>query len=194
MLILAVSKKNLGKLIKEARKVKSKKINKKYTQRALAKDIGKSQSYIGDIEAGRTYPSFKILNEIAEACGVDVNYLLDEKNINENIDKFIKLQIGGVENNEVHKMREELKQDPDAKIDYIYNYLDKNTDTIKETGQNYMQDTFETPEEALKYILKQPALMEFCDIDISSMSAKSLNNFIDDLLSLLKLVSYKYKK
>lgn len=191
---MAVSKKTLGKLIKEARKVKSKKTNKRYTQKSLAKDIGKSQSYIGDIEAGRTYPSFKILNEIAEACGVDVNYLLDEKNIDENIDKFIKLQIGGVEKEEIHEMREELKHDPDAKIDYIYNYLDKNTDTIKETGQNYIQNTFKTPEEALKYILKQPALMKFCDIDIPSMSAESLNNFIDDLLSLLKLVSYKYKK
>lgn len=67
---MVLSKKQIGLLVKEARKAKSKSINKKYTQNMLAADIQKSQGYIGDIEAGRTYPSLAVLSDISQACGV----------------------------------------------------------------------------------------------------------------------------
>jgi transcriptional regulator with XRE-family HTH domain len=67
---MVLSKDELGKLVKEARKIKSKNIGKRYTQVMLCKDIGKSQGYIADIESGRTYPAFKVLSKIAEACQV----------------------------------------------------------------------------------------------------------------------------
>jgi transcriptional regulator with XRE-family HTH domain len=67
---MVLSKDELGKLVKEAREIKSKKLGKRYTQVMLCKDIGKSQGYIADIESGRTYPAFKVLSKIAEACDV----------------------------------------------------------------------------------------------------------------------------
>src|SRR3712207_505445 len=85
---MVLSKKKLGELVKEARKLKSDKLGKRYTQRMLASDINKSQSYIGDVESGRTYPSFKLLNHIANACGVPISYFQDHNDINYNIDTF----------------------------------------------------------------------------------------------------------
>lgn len=75
---MVLSKNELGCLVKEARKIKSKKIGQRYTQVMLAKDIDKSQGYIGDIETGRTYPTFKVLSQIAEACEVPFSFF--EKN------------------------------------------------------------------------------------------------------------------
>lgn len=71
---MVLSKDELGKLVKEARKIKSEKIGKRYTQVMLADDIDKSQGYIGDIESGRTYPTFKVLSRIAEACEVPFSF------------------------------------------------------------------------------------------------------------------------
>lgn len=68
------SKKELGQLVKKARGLKSDKYGKLYTQKMLAQDIKKSQSFIGDIESGRTYPSFVLLSSIAEACEVSINF------------------------------------------------------------------------------------------------------------------------
>jgi len=65
-----ISKEELAKLIKEAREMKSKAIGRRYTQKMLADDINKSQSYIGDIESGRTYPTLVVLGDIVQACGV----------------------------------------------------------------------------------------------------------------------------
>lgn len=71
---MVLSKEELGKLVKEARKIKSDKIGKRYTQIMLASDINKSQGYIGDIESGRTYPTFRVLSKIAEACEVPFSF------------------------------------------------------------------------------------------------------------------------
>ncbi|MPQ44593.1 helix-turn-helix domain-containing protein [Clostridium tarantellae] len=71
---MVLSKEELGKLVKEARNLKANKLRKKYTQSMLAKDIGKSQSYIGDIESGRTYPAFKVLSQIAQVCDVPFSF------------------------------------------------------------------------------------------------------------------------
>ncbi|AGK98337.1 helix-turn-helix domain-containing protein [Clostridium pasteurianum] len=71
---MVLSKEELGKLVKESRKIKSDKIMKRYTQVMLADDIDKSQGYIGDIESGRTYPTFRVLSKIAEACEVPFSF------------------------------------------------------------------------------------------------------------------------
>jgi transcriptional regulator with XRE-family HTH domain len=65
---------NLGSLVKEARSIKSSEINAMYTQKSLANDIGKSRSYIGDIESGRIVPNNKLLQNIADACGVEISF------------------------------------------------------------------------------------------------------------------------
>lgn len=72
------NKKDLGLLVKKARKLKSEKINKKYTQQMLANDIGISQGYIGDIESGRTYPTVPVLELIANACEVPFGFFGNE--------------------------------------------------------------------------------------------------------------------
>lgn len=191
---MALSKKDLGKLVKHARKLKSEKINKLYTQKMLANDINKSQSYIGDIESGRTYPSFVLLNEIASACGVSIGFFENTNALDENIDKFIKLQLDNVNSANVSKIREELKNNPDTDINYIYDYLNTSTSLIKENGENYLIDLFKTPEGILSFLLKQPALINFCEIDISKLNNDEAHGFIKDILDQLKLISYKYKK
>lgn len=71
---MKLSKKEMGKLIKKAREIKGKSLGKKFTQKDLAEAIGKSPSYIGDFEYGKTYPNEEILGKIAAACGVSKSF------------------------------------------------------------------------------------------------------------------------
>jgi repressor LexA len=71
---VVLSKEALGRLIKEARKIKSEATKAKYTQEMLANDIGISRSYLGDIEAGRKYPNFVLLSKIADICKLPLNF------------------------------------------------------------------------------------------------------------------------
>lgn len=182
---MALSKHDLGKLVKQARKIKSDKIGKKYTQKMLATDIKKSQSYIGDIESGRTYPSFVILNLIADACGISISYFQDEEKTNKDIDKFIKSNLD-LKDREVPEIRENIKHDPEIKINYIY-------DCVKENSTNDYKK-FKTPEEAISYILHNPVIKDFCALDIDKMSDYDITDFTNEVLKQIKLVSYKYKK
>ncbi|MHC1732008.1 MAG: helix-turn-helix domain-containing protein [Bacteroidales bacterium] len=71
---MVLTKKEIGQLIKTARKNKSSIIGKKYTQAMLADDLELSRGYIGDIENGRIYPSYVLLNKIAEKCEVPLSF------------------------------------------------------------------------------------------------------------------------
>lgn len=82
---MVLSKKALGEKIKEAREIKSKNIGEKYTQANLSDEIGISRSYLGDIEAGRKYPNYVLLNKIAEACGVPFDYFGDKPSLGQTI-------------------------------------------------------------------------------------------------------------
>lgn len=53
---------------------------------------------------------------------------------------------------------------------------------------------FKTAEDAMQFILKQPAIMGFGGFDTNSMSDLDKIEFANDLLQQLKLISYKYKK
>ena len=93
---MVLSKKEIGILIKDARKHKSKIISKKYTQNMLAEDLVLSRGYIGDIENGRIYPNYVLLNKIAEKCEVSLSFFEDEsKKIEHNIpqQEFMKSSI-----------------------------------------------------------------------------------------------------
>ncbi|EPY2274750.1 helix-turn-helix domain-containing protein [Clostridium sporogenes] len=187
---MGLSKKELGKLVKNARKLKSEKVGKRYTQQMLAQDINKSQSYIGDIEAGRTYPSFIVLNSIASACGISLSYFQDENKINKDIDKFINLQLHNMDKENVHNIREEIKKDPDAKLNYIYDSLTKDNNLLKETAIHSVDNL----EEIIDFLINNTDLMTFLGLDINKMSNKEICDFSKDLLHQLDLVSYKYKK
>lgn len=71
---MVLSKKEMGQLIKKARGHKSEIIGIKYTQSMLADDLDISRGYIGDIENGRIYPNYVLLNKIAEKCEVPFSF------------------------------------------------------------------------------------------------------------------------
>lgn len=85
-----LNRKAQGMLIKNARKLKGKKLNKKFTQQELADLIGISRSYLSDIENGRVAATDEILEEIANACDVTVDYFFDEKEIEKMASKSLK--------------------------------------------------------------------------------------------------------
>ncbi|MBU3158343.1 helix-turn-helix domain-containing protein [Clostridium frigoris] len=76
---MVLSKKEIGLLVNKARKHKSKIIGGKYTQSMLAVDLELSRGYIGDIENGRIYPNYVLLNKIAEKCEVPLGFFVDEE-------------------------------------------------------------------------------------------------------------------
>ncbi|MBU3101539.1 MULTISPECIES: helix-turn-helix domain-containing protein [Clostridium] len=76
---MVLSKKEVGLLINKARKHKSKIIGGKYTQSMLAVDLELSRGYIGDLENGRIYPNYVLLNKIAEKCEVPLGFFVDEE-------------------------------------------------------------------------------------------------------------------
>jgi transcriptional regulator with XRE-family HTH domain len=78
-MFMVLSKREIGLLIKEARKHKSEIIGRKYTQGMLAEDLELSRGYIGDVENGRIYPSYVLLNRIAEKCEVPLSFFEEEK-------------------------------------------------------------------------------------------------------------------
>lgn len=60
--------------------------------------------------------------------------------------------------------------------------------------QNQLPDSFETPEEAVKFLLEQNVIMGFGGFDIDKLSDEEKVEFANELLHQLKLLSYKYKK
>ncbi|MCP4712239.1 MAG: helix-turn-helix transcriptional regulator [Planctomycetes bacterium] len=60
----------LGKKLKRFRK------NKKYTLKKVGANIGKSISFLSDVERGRVYPSFETLCKLARSYDVTLSCLL----------------------------------------------------------------------------------------------------------------------
>lgn len=71
--------------------------------------------------------------------------------------------------------------------------IDKN-DKEKEYEDLISKEFFDTPEEAMKFILMQPSIMGFGGFDVTKMSDEEILDFANELLNQLKLISYKYKK
>lgn len=53
---------------------------------------------------------------------------------------------------------------------------------------------FDNPQEAMEFMLKLPTLAAYGGYDLENMSDETILEFADEILQLLKLVSYKYKK
>lgn len=191
---LVLSRKELGSLVKGARKVKSERIGKLYTQKMLANDLDKSQSYIGDIESGRTYPSFILLTQIAETCGVPISFFQDYQHLDNNIEKLIKSQLNKQRDEDVSHLIEHIKNDPELDLNYVHDYLSNDSDVILENKNAYPDYDFKTPEEAVQFLLNQPAIANFLGVDITKLTENEISEFIKDSLNQIKLISYKYKK
>ena len=54
--------------------------------------------------------------------------------------------------------------------------------------------SFANAEQAMAFMLKMPVLAAYGGYDIESMDDKTVVEFANEILSQLKLVSYKYKK
>ena len=54
--------------------------------------------------------------------------------------------------------------------------------------------SFANAEQAMAFMLKMPVLAAYGGYDIESMDDKTIVEFANEILSQLKLVSYKYKK
>lgn len=57
-------------------KIKSERLKKRLKQYELAKEANISNTYLSDMEVGRSKPSLKTLDKIAKALGVDIKELL----------------------------------------------------------------------------------------------------------------------
>ncbi|MDU1307634.1 MAG: helix-turn-helix transcriptional regulator [Clostridium perfringens] len=146
--------KELGLKIKQLRSDYSLKTGKKCTQADLAKMIGISRSYLGDIESGRTNPSDEILLKLSDALNVNFDIL----------------------------------------IEYKLRGLESKSSSIKEEANLYETGKFETPEAAMQFILKQPAIMGYGGFDTKKMSEQEIIDFANEILKIIKMISPKYTK
>lgn len=55
-------------------------------------------------------------------------------------------------------------------------------------------EAFTSPEDAMRFLLEQNVIMGFGGFDINELSDTEIIEFANELLTQLKLVSYKYKK
>lgn len=63
-----------------------------------------------------------------------------------------------------------------------------------ETEGEELPTSFANAEQAMAFMLKMPVLAAYGGYDIESMDEKTIVEFANEILSQLKLVSYKYKK
>ena len=67
-------------------------------------------------------------------------------------------------------------------------------DVVRKNATTHETNGFETPQDAMKFILEQPAIMGFGGFDVNKMSNEDIMDFANELLNQLKLLGYKYKK
>ncbi len=130
---------NMGQKIKSLRK------ERKLTQKKLAENIGVGQSYIADLENGKSQPSLKVLKEIARVLDVPVGLLLEEEEtINKIAEEFYKVTqfSGGMENLSENEKREILKLTAIHQPDSFYELDDDIRSTINEAISSSPYPTF----------------------------------------------------
>lgn len=199
---MTLDKKEVGKRIKEARKIKSEKIGKKYTGQNLADELGISRSYLGDIEAGRNYPSYRLLSKIATICEIPLSFFGDTDTV---LKEIIGTTFPNMDSNDQIALFEFIKKT----IKSPYGVVDWDLSTWKDAYDDFKRNEyvrkleeedkkneieFKTPQEAIKFILEQPAIMGYGGFDVNKMSDEDVINFANELLSQLKLLGYKYNK
>lgn len=196
-------------------KIKALRIKNQFTQKQLADKLGLAQSTIGMIESGKRDVSFDILIKIADFFNVSTDFLTRKsaKAIIE--DKLEKLNATFEDLSNKTKIPIEFFKKLDSIIpddgdykkmqliahalnidsaDLVNALARQEPPIIKEKTNLYETSEFKTPEAAIQFILKQPAIMGFGGFDINKMSDDEIIEFANELLNQLKLLSYKYKK
>jgi len=105
-----------------------------------------------------------------------------------------KSTISDLENSKSSPTAETLQKIADALGVNIEELFKDDFNIVKETTSEYKTGEFKTAETAMKFILKQPAVMGFGGFDINKMTDEEIVEFANELLRQLKLISYKYKK
>ena len=65
---------------------------------------------------------------------------------------------------------------------------------VEPADSEELPTSFANAEQAMAFMLKMPVLAAYGGYDIKSMDDKTIIEFANEILSQLKLVSYKYKK
>lgn len=129
------------------------------------------------------------VNKLSRLSGVNASYISalerDEKN-NPSVNILEKLASAlGVSVDDI--MRGESST-------YDNSELDEKRNVIQEETEVYEIQRFKTPEAAMQFILKQPAIMGFGGFDTDKLSNEEIVQFANELLSQLQLLGLKYKK
>ncbi|RHW62695.1 XRE family transcriptional regulator, partial [Clostridium botulinum] len=76
----------------------------------------------------------------------------------------------------------------------LFKKWDEKSNQLKEETELFETGEFTTPQAAMKFILKQPAIMGFGGFDASKMSDQDIIDFANELLNIIKMLGPKYNK
>ncbi len=130
------------------------------------------------------------VNELSRLSGVNASYISalerDEKK-NPSVAILEKLATALEVN-----VDEIMKSEPITHSDL--DKWDKSSELLKEEAALYETGEFKTPEAAMQFILKQPAIMGYGGFDADKLSKEEIIEFANELLKQLQLLGLKYKK
>ncbi|WP_039652405.1 helix-turn-helix domain-containing protein [Clostridium tyrobutyricum] len=132
--------------------------------------------------------------------GDRLRYLREEKGVTQKeLGNFINVSdrvVGYYESNDrFPKDEKTLKKIADyfnVSIDYLLGRTDNKTNQNSDIDKDDFE--FKTPQEAMKFILNQPAIAGYGGFEPNKMSDSEIMEFANELLHQLKLLGYKYKK
>ena len=177
----------IGERIKELRTKKG------ITQRELADYLNLTPKMISFYEREERFPPHDIIIKLSEYFNVSTDYLLGQFNMK----KLLQMTIEKLENKEeVHPL------EPSLEITITDMVRKKTTESILDLfsllpNSGYMPipgNTKMPAEDAMKYILKQPALVNYGGYDLETMSDKEMADLVNDLLYALKLSVGRQKR
>lgn len=140
--------------------------SKKISSKELAEIVNVSPTHISYVINNKRYPSVELLEKIANILDVSVDELFKEDKEDEK------------------KKHHKLKNNDSV---YKDNKLSEQVEFIESLK-------LDTPEQALKFILAQPALMDFGGYDLNEMSEEEIMDLANDMLLAMKLSIEKKKR
>ncbi|MDF2883825.1 MAG: transcriptional regulator, MerR family [Clostridiaceae bacterium] len=130
------------------------------------------------------------VNELSRLSGVNASYISAlERGEKENPTVNTLEKLADALGVTIHEV---MKSEPIS--EEKLNEWNKNSDQLKEESALYETGEFKTPEAAMQFILKQPAIMGFGGFDANKMSNEDIIEFANELLKIIKMLSPKYNK
>ncbi|MDU6336047.1 MAG: helix-turn-helix transcriptional regulator [Clostridium sporogenes] len=134
----------------------------------LAEKAGIPQSTISKLENGNRKIDTDILQKIADAMDVPIDIFFQKQSPSE------------------------ILGEPATEEDF--KKWDEKSNQLKEETELFETGEFTTPQAAMQFILKQPAIMGFGGFDTNKMTDEEIIEFANELLNLLKMLGPKYNK